>query len=392
MCCIVSCIILVLCLASTPAQARSTYNTTAHRQQGKLNLHIITHVHLSSWQTNYAETYTSTGRPGTGVEATFDNVVAALLDNPDRTFVCSELAFFVKWWQQLHPGTQEAVKHLVQHGRWEFVNGGLVQVDEATSHYSAILDQMTVGMRFLYDELEVLPRVAWSTDAAGHSATEALLKASGGFAGVFHGSADPSDLHQRQAKQAAELIWRSSLSCGSECDLFTVNFQQEFWCPATAGPSQQLHPGQDTPASHTTPSCALQMVMLDQHSWEHSGQVVDHFVSKAQQWSNFTQGADVAFIVNNNFSMHSAVDWYGSMDRLVDALNADGRISAFYSTPSWYLRAKMADENAEWAVRQDDFMSPGVPGPSGDYWTGLYTSRPGLKVSSWQPSNTLSND
>jgi alpha-mannosidase len=385
MCWVVSCIILVLCLALPTAQARSTYNTTAQRQQGKLNLHIITHVHLSSWQTSYAETYSNIGRRGTGADATFDDVVAALLDNPDRTFVCSELAFFVKWWQQLHPGTQQAVKQLVQQGRWEFVNGGLVQVDEATSHYSAMLDQMTMGMRFLYNELEVLPRVAWSTDAAGHSATEALLKASGGFAGVFHGTADPSDLQQRQANQAAELIWRSSPSCGRECDLFTVNFQQEFWCPATANPSQQLHSPQHVPAFNTTPSCALQMIILEEHLWENSSQLVDHFVSKSQQWSRFTHGGDVAFVVNNNFSMHSAADWYSSLDRLVDAVNVDGRINAFYSTPSWYLQAKMADENVEWAVKEDDFMSPALPIASKDFWTGLYSSRPGLKVSSNSP-------
>jgi len=38
------------------------------------------------------------------VEGVLDTAVHALIDNPDRTWVYADLAFFVKWWQELHPG------------------------------------------------------------------------------------------------------------------------------------------------------------------------------------------------------------------------------------------------------------------------------------------------
>jgi hypothetical protein len=56
-------------------------------------------------------------------------------------------AFFVKWWQEQTPTVRGLVKQLVASKQLEFVNGGLVQHDEATSHYSAIVEQMGLGMR-----------------------------------------------------------------------------------------------------------------------------------------------------------------------------------------------------------------------------------------------------
>lgn len=87
-------------------------------------------------------------RAAAGVEGILDTAVHALLDNPDRTWVYADLAFFIKWWQELHPDTQRIVRRLVKQGRWEFTNGGIAQHDEATSHYSNMVDQMTLGMRY----------------------------------------------------------------------------------------------------------------------------------------------------------------------------------------------------------------------------------------------------
>jgi hypothetical protein len=99
--------------------------------------------------------------PAGGVEAILDTVVQQLLDNPDRTFVYADLAFFVKWWQELHEDTKAAVRYLVQQGRFEFTGGGIVQHDEATSHYSGMVDQMSLGMRFLQAEFGHTPKIAW---------------------------------------------------------------------------------------------------------------------------------------------------------------------------------------------------------------------------------------
>ena len=38
---------------------------------------------------------------------------------------------------------------LVKEGRLEFVLGGWVMQDEATTHYVAMVDQMTLGLKFI---------------------------------------------------------------------------------------------------------------------------------------------------------------------------------------------------------------------------------------------------
>lgn len=159
-----------------------------------------------------------------GVEGILDSVTSALLDNPDRTFAYADLAFFIKWWHELHADTKQLVRQLVQQGRLEFTNGGIVQHDEATSHYSGMIDQMTLGMRFLQQEVGVTPKVAWQLDGFGHSNTEAVLKASAGFKAIFVGRTDESDLQQRKETGNLELVWRGSESMGPESDIFVVQY------------------------------------------------------------------------------------------------------------------------------------------------------------------------
>jgi hypothetical protein len=56
-------------------------------------------------------------------------------------------AFFVKWWAEQSDFMRMKVRSLTTSGQLEFVNGGMVQHDEANSHYSSIVDQMSAGMR-----------------------------------------------------------------------------------------------------------------------------------------------------------------------------------------------------------------------------------------------------
>ena len=51
----------------------------------------------------------------------------------------------MRWWSEQTPTVKELFHDHVRRGHMEFVNGGYVQHDEAASHYSAMIDQTTLG-------------------------------------------------------------------------------------------------------------------------------------------------------------------------------------------------------------------------------------------------------
>lgn len=47
--------------------------------------------------------------------------------------------------------------------------------DEATVHYIDMIDQTTLGHKFVKDEFGQIPRIGWQIDPFGHSAVQAYL-------------------------------------------------------------------------------------------------------------------------------------------------------------------------------------------------------------------------
>jgi alpha-mannosidase len=47
--------------------------------------------------------------------------------------------------------------------------------DEAATHYIDMIDQTTLGHRFIKDEFGIIPRIGWQIDPFGHSAVQAYL-------------------------------------------------------------------------------------------------------------------------------------------------------------------------------------------------------------------------
>ncbi|KAH7973868.1 hypothetical protein HPB49_005965 [Dermacentor silvarum] len=115
---------------------------------------------------------------GADATAIYDTTTFALLQKPSRRFVSAENVFFARWWRKKPAEIKDSVRKLVLSGRLQFVGGGWTQNDEAVTHYTATIDQMTLGLRFLNSTFGPqcgVPSVAWQADPFGHSVTQAAL-------------------------------------------------------------------------------------------------------------------------------------------------------------------------------------------------------------------------
>ena len=133
--------------------------------------------------------------------------------NPARRFIYVEQGFFQRWWRQQSDAMQETVQGLVSSGQLEFINGGWCMHDEAAPHYIDMIDQTTLGHRYLLAQFNVTPSIGWQIDPFGHSLTQAaLLSYDVGFDAVFLGRIDYQDHLQRTATSNLEFVWRGSPS------------------------------------------------------------------------------------------------------------------------------------------------------------------------------------
>ena len=83
------------------------------------------------------------------VEKIISNVIHELQLNKDRKYMYVEMIYFSKWWTYQTEETKAIVKELIRSGQLELVNGGWCENDEATTHYADIIDQMTLGLRYI---------------------------------------------------------------------------------------------------------------------------------------------------------------------------------------------------------------------------------------------------
>ena len=145
-------------------------------------------------------------------------------------------------------------------------------------------------------------------------------------------------------------MWRSSPSLGESAETFAGTFADGYG-----------YGGPPIDCRDATPDC------------------IEQFVQAAYTQAAMTAGgnsSNVLWPMGGDFSWSDASQLFDPFDKLIPAVNADGRVQTLYSTPSIYLRAKHA-ENLTWTVKTDDYM-PYADNPD-SFWTAYYTSRPALK-------------
>lgn len=328
---------------------------------GHINVHILSHSHMDAgWYLTLKELYNDRARN------IYDSTTKALGENPSRRFVAAESVFFSLWYNQTHPQARKNVRDLVMTGRLQFVGGGWTQNDEATTHYTAIIDQMTLGLRFLNDTFGPqcgTPSVAWQADPFGHTAAQAALFARMGFSSMFLGRISFDKKKAWQNKKAMEFLWEAdSREMGGDGGNILA------WVPENRYES----PSNITEGWTASVSTDGKIV----YPWE----VIRNYArDQTKVYTNDT----VAIISGGDFNFADAVQRFRNQDEAILMANArnasDGNqppINVFHSTPACYIEA-LHKSRHRWPRFSGELL-PYTDEP-GRTWTGLYTSRPNLK-------------
>lgn len=122
--------------------------------------------------------------------------------------------------------------------------------------------------------------------------------------------------------------------------------------------------------------------MQDRHDLEDNNvdELVEVFTQRAFAMAAVHKGElatqNIMWLMGSDFMYEDAEIWLINLDKIIKAVNANGTINARYSTPSEYVKAKLA-QGVQYSVKTDDFF-PYISDPN-SAWTGFFSTRPGLK-------------
>ncbi|XP_064640290.1 lysosomal alpha-mannosidase-like isoform X2 [Lineus longissimus] len=355
----------------TSSSSQCGYETCDLGKAGMVNVHLIPHTHDDVGWLKTVDQYYYGSRNNiqdAGVQYILDSVIDQLQKDPKKRFIYVEMAFFYRWWNQQHDLVRHQVKQLVNEGRLEFILGGWCMNDEAATHYNAIIDQHTLGFKFLRDNFGdcARPRVAWQIDPFGHSKEQASLFAQMGYDGLFFARIDYADKAKRIAEKTLEMMWKASNNLGSSGNIFTGAFYGGYGAPGGYCFDEKC---QDTP------------IMDDDRLHDDNVKArVDEFMKAMSDRAKAFATSHVMQTMGDDFNFQNANMNFKNIDKLIRYVNdrqAEGsKLNLLYSTPSCYLYA-LNKANYTWPSKSDDFF-PYASDPHA-YWTGYFTSRSSLK-------------
>ncbi|OQV16531.1 Lysosomal alpha-mannosidase [Hypsibius exemplaris] len=348
-----------------------SYKSCGASKPGLLNVHVVAHTHDDvGWLKTVDQYYYGAKNDiqFAGVQYILDSVVDALNRDPARKFIYVETAFFWRWWQEQSTDVQTNVQELVNQGRLTFINGGWSMNDEATTHYSSIIENFAWGLRRLNDNFGTCgrPTVGWQIDPFGHSREHATILSQMGFDGLFLGRVDYQDKSAREKNRKLEMIWETSPNLGDPADLFTGILPNGYSPPSRFCFDATC---QDTP-------------FMDDHRREdyNVDQMVQLFIAEMNDQATKYATSELIVTMGDDFNYQNADMWFKNLDKLIKYVNAQqengSKINLLYSTPACYLYA-LNQAGATWSTKTDDFFPYGSGEHS--YWTGYFTSRPTVK-------------
>lgn len=352
-----------------PAPPACGYSSCPKSKAGAINVHLVSHTHddvgwLKTVDQYYYGEKNSVQRAG--VQYILNTVIDELEKDANRRFIYVESEFLHQWWRKQTNAKRAQVRKLVDQGRLEFIGGGWTMNDEAAAHYISIIDQMTLGHRFLRGTFGrcAIPRVAWQIDPFGHSREQASLFAQMDFDGLFFGRLDWQEKKAREKNLSMESLWVTSSSLSRESSsLFTG----------------VLPNGYNPPSGFCfDDTCEDEPIVDSADSYDYNvPQKVKLFLEHVSNQSKWYASSNLIMTMGSDFQYQNANPWFENLDKLISLVNSNqDKVNVMYSTPSCYLKA-LNDADQAWPIKTDDFF-PYSSDPH-SFWAGYFTSRPTFK-------------
>ncbi|XP_054161157.1 lysosomal alpha-mannosidase-like [Oppia nitens] len=338
-------------VAKTHDKVSCGYDACPQLNASKLNIHIIAHSHDDvGWMS------TVDGYYNTDTKYIITNVVKALVANRERRFTQVEVYYFNRWWRQQNRDVRERVHGLVRDGQLVFANGGWTVNDEGTAYYQNIIDQMTLGLKFLNQTFGRCghPKVSWQIDPFGASLEMPTLYALMGYDGhVFTRGPTPG-----------EYVWHTSHELATHLFTTILHGGDNFYYPPTGYNFEN------------TENLVNQLNV---------GNKTGKLIEIGRQWDrDYGNTGHVLMTFGGDFLYKKADQWFDSIDRMVAfARQYHPDVNILYSTPDCYVKAvneAMVSNSRVYEERTVDYLS---------YWVGYYSNRPALKYQDRLTNNIL---
>uniref|UniRef100_A0A224X5V1 Alpha-mannosidase n=1 Tax=Panstrongylus lignarius TaxID=156445 RepID=A0A224X5V1_9HEMI len=355
------------------------YNNNQWSSEHKLKVFVVPHSHNDpGWKKTFENYYTSQTR------SILNHMVSKLLEDKRRKFIWAEISFFSLWWSEASQDAKDKVKLLLSRGQLEFVTGGWVMADEATSHYSSILEQLTHGHQWLLEHLNYKPKNSWSIDPFGLSPTFPFLLKKAGFDALAVQRSHYSVKKYLALNKQLEFRWRQLWDGEGTTELFTHMMPfYSYDIPHTCGPDPKVCcqfdfkrlPGYGVHCPWKVPP----QIITDKNVAHRAELIVDQYKKKAQLYAS-----NVLLVpLGDDFRYDHFTEWdeqYNNYQRLFDYVNnnSDMNTELQFGTLADYFEELNKEKPREYfPTLSGDFFT--YADRDDNYWSGFYTSRPFYK-------------
>jgi len=332
-----------------------------------LTVHVVPHSHNDpGWIQTYHTYYSTQTRH------ILDTVVAALTEDPRRTFIWAEISYFSLWWNDATQQQKEQAKKLVAEKRLDFVTGGWVMNDEASVTARATRWHLQEGREWLQNTFGITPQYSWAIDPFGHSAGQAQVLKELGYKGMLIQRVHYAVKKQLAQKQQLEFQWQTPAG-----EIFT--HMMPFYSydgPHTCGPDPSVCCQFDFARigkGKTWTGCPwgkMAVEITDANVAERSRTWLDQVYKKAMLY----RGKHVLIPVGDDFryqTMGEAHKQFTNYQKMFDWIKVNiPSVSISFSTLSRYFDAVVQTQVPK---LQGSFFP--YSDREKDYWTGYFNSR-----------------